>query len=226
MSSSRELVDKAEADAGKRFRADTTDHAMTVLHEDGLYRHLRFRNPETSEYWFDLVTWPYSLVVNGDMGSFHFSRVGSDTEDMFRLFRGKSGSINPDYWAQKLSVGRTDAEEYSQAKFRQVIAEQVEGDRVLSALVKTEILDDENTSSEEGARNLLEFFTHEGFRFTDTWEFNFNDWTYHYLWCCHSIVGGIAQYDAAKVTPPVPALDAAATAEVPAEVAPAVLVTS
>jgi hypothetical protein len=217
-----------EQTAAERFRRDTAEHQMETRHEDGLYRHLRFKRPETGEYWFDLVTWPFNLVVNGDMGSFHFCRVGSDTEDMFRLFRdSRDGSgINPGYWAEKLRVGRTEAEEYSEAKFREVITEQVEDDRVLSALVKTEILDDENIAYEEGARNLLDAFSHEGFRFTDTWDFNFNDWTAQYLWCCHAIVGGIAQYDAAKVPAPAPALDAAATAEVPAEDAAAELVTS
>lgn len=214
--------------AAERFQHDTAKHEMTTRHEDGLYRHLRFKHPETGEYWFDLVTWPFNLVVNGDMGSFHFCRVGSDTEDMFRLFRdSRAGArINPGYWAEKLRSGRSDAEEYSEAKFREVIAGQIEGDRVLSALVKTEIFDSEDIAYEEGARNLLEYFRHEGFRFTDIWEFNFNDWTAQYLWCCHAVVGGIALYDAAKLTPPVPALDAAAAAEVPAEVAPVVLVAS
>lgn len=198
----------------ERFEKDTAEHELTVLREDGLYRHLRLRKPDRGEYWFDLVTWPHNLVVKGDMGSFHFCRVGSDTEDMFRLFRdsGAGKRINPDYWAGKLCVGRSDAEEYSQAKFRQVIAEQVEGDRVLSALVKTEILDSDDAAYEEGARNLLEFFHHEGFRFTDTWEFNFRDWTHHFLWCCHAVVFGIRQYDAAKTPVPAPAVAAAAEA--------------
>lgn len=215
-----------ERTAAERFQRDTAEHRMETRHEDGLYRHLRFKRPESGEYWFDLVTWPFNLVVNGDMGSFHFCRVGSDTEDMFRLFRdsGAGESINPGYWAEKLRVGRSDAEEYSEAMFREVIAEQVADDRVLSALVKTEILDSDDVAYEDGARNLLDAFSHEGFRFTDTWEFNFKDWTAQYLWCCHAIVGGIALYDAAKLAPPVPALDAAAAVEVPAEAAPVVLV--
>jgi hypothetical protein len=215
-------------DIAERFRNDTAGHELTVLHEDGLYRHLRYRRPERGEYWFDLVTWPYNLVVNGDMGSFHFSRFGSDTEDMFVLFRdsGAGKRINPGYWAEKLRVGRTEAEEYSEEKFRQVVAEQVEGDRVLSALVKAEILDSDEIADEESARNLLDYFKHEGFRFTDTWEFNFRDWTPHYLWCCHAIVFGIRQYDAAKVPAPVPALKASATAEVEVEAPTAELVTS
>src|ERR1700677_95577 len=37
-----------------------------------------------------------------------------------------------------------------------------------------------------------------GFRFTDTWELDFKDFDHGYLWACHAIVAGIAQYDAAK----------------------------
>jgi len=73
------------ADTAERFKRDTKDHEMTVLHEDGLYRHLRFRKPAGgySEYWFDLVTWPGVLVIRGDMETFAFSR----TEDMLAFFR-------------------------------------------------------------------------------------------------------------------------------------------
>ena len=30
----------------ERFKRETAGHQMTVLHDDGLYRHLRFMNPE------------------------------------------------------------------------------------------------------------------------------------------------------------------------------------
>jgi hypothetical protein len=187
--------DYAEIQA--RFARDTAHHEMTVLHDDGLYRHLRFWRPDHGEYWFDLVTWPFNLVVKGDMGSFHFSRFGADTEEMFRLFRGRT-HINPGYWAEKLCAGRSDADEYSEEKFREVVLEQVAHDRVLTALVETEILESDDVSYEDGARNLLNFFQHESFQFSDTWELNFHDWTVQYLWCCHAIVWGIQRYDAAK----------------------------
>lgn len=38
----------------------------------------------------------------------------------------------------------------------------------------------------------------EGFKFTDTWEWDFKDFEHGYLWACHAIVAGIACYDAAK----------------------------
>src|SRR5947208_10170763 len=42
-------------DPAIRFARDTAKHEMTVAHNDGLYRHLKFRNTEHSYlYWFDL----------------------------------------------------------------------------------------------------------------------------------------------------------------------------
>jgi hypothetical protein len=90
-----------QKDAAEQFERNVTDHVMTVLHDDGLYRHLRFRKPGTGFYGFDLITWPGSLVVHGDTGSYTFSRI----TDMFEFFHRASGwnhgSINPHYWAEK-----------------------------------------------------------------------------------------------------------------------------
>lgn len=55
-------------EAAERFTKDVAGHVMTVLHDDGLYRHLRFVQPDRSGYWFEIVTWPGSLAVRGEMG--------------------------------------------------------------------------------------------------------------------------------------------------------------
>lgn len=39
-----------------RFLKDAENHKMTVVRDDGVYRHLRFMKPETTSYWFDLIT--------------------------------------------------------------------------------------------------------------------------------------------------------------------------
>ena len=53
----------------ERFAKDTATHAMTILRDDGLYRHLRFKRPNTSSYYFDIITWPGYLAITGDMGA-------------------------------------------------------------------------------------------------------------------------------------------------------------
>lgn len=91
-----------ERDTAECFARDVSGHVLTVLHDDGVYRHLRCSNPESSGYWFEVVTWPGSLAIRGDMdGGYVFSRV----TDMFEFFRrnGNNEGINPGYWAEKLS---------------------------------------------------------------------------------------------------------------------------
>jgi len=194
-------------DMAARFERDTAGHQMTILHDDGLYRHLRFRRPDRSAYWFDLITWPGSLVVNGDCGSFTLARC----DDMFEFFRGHG--INPQYWAEKVRAGKTTR--YSPAKFRQLVTEyaaDAEADEPgLTAAIAERIfgaLKEWDTGYEEGAREALRDFEYrpegdgsgsEPFRFTDAWEWDLHDYDWQFLWCCHAIQWGIGQYDKQKV---------------------------
>jgi hypothetical protein len=105
----RDLWKKDEADAAQRFAGDTAEHQLTVLRDDGLYKHLRFKKPGTGMYRYDLVTWPGYLTFCGDMGTLVFFR----TEDMLSFFRSNPDRptyrINPDYWSQKVVDGGTDS---------------------------------------------------------------------------------------------------------------------
>ncbi|MEU1133542.1 hypothetical protein ABZ383_27420 [Streptomyces sp. NPDC005900] len=96
-----------------RFARDTAKHEMTVLHDDGLYRHLRFAQPGHGSIGaFELITWPYNLVVKAGW-VFHFDIDA--TPDMFDLFRrtALTGQINPGYWSEKVRAGRDEAEGFS-----------------------------------------------------------------------------------------------------------------
>jgi hypothetical protein len=203
-----------ETDTAERFAADVAYHQMTVLRDDGLYRHLRFvrvaPNPKTGKperssfYWFDLITWPGSLVINGDMGGLMFSRI----EDMFEFFRGHR--VNPQYWAEKLPAV-TRVKEYSFELLAQLVAEHIEDAARefpgLAGDVKAEILDAADSGYEAGAHQLLADYRYYAdptdrysdrqpdFEFYDTWEWDLTDWSYQFLWCCHAIVWGIGQYD-------------------------------
>jgi hypothetical protein len=99
-------------------------HEMSVLHEDGLYRHLRFSNQSESpfsRYPFELITWPYNLVVKAGW-TFHFDIDA--TPDMFDLFRRTafSGEINPGYWAEKVRAGRDEVQGYEPDLLKREIA--------------------------------------------------------------------------------------------------------
>ncbi|KAB0331749.1 hypothetical protein LSO07_08570 [Janthinobacterium sp. PLB04] len=117
----------------ERFLRDVAEHAMTVIREDGVSRHVRFAKPGTSCMHFDLITWPGILCYTGDMGTYVFQR----TTDMFEFFRhdraynqsrGRALSINLGYWTEKLIAidgGRHGGKvkEFDDEKFKRVINE-------------------------------------------------------------------------------------------------------
>ena len=105
-----------------RFARDTAAHEMTVKHEDGLYRHLRFMKPEHGSFGaFELITWPYNLVVKTGW-TFHFDIDA--TPDLFDLFRrtALTGEINPHYWSEKVRAGRDEVEGFEPELLKAEIA--------------------------------------------------------------------------------------------------------
>jgi hypothetical protein len=111
-----------KADVLTRFKGDTATHQMTILRDDGVYRHLCFRRPGTSCYGFDIVTWPGHLAVSGDMGSSVFTRL----DDMFEFFRTPEERheehnglyINSGYWAEKCVANDGEKKEFSLDLFK------------------------------------------------------------------------------------------------------------
>lgn len=107
------------------FLRDVQHHKMTVLLDQGLYRHLRFKQPGSGNMWFEIITWPNVLTIHGDMGTWTFSRV----EDMFTFFRGSDLKINPSYWAEKLQhgnfSGRDGGKVWNQDTFRAHLLDQL-----------------------------------------------------------------------------------------------------
>lgn len=120
----------------EKFLKDVSTHEMTIIRDDGVNRHLRFKRPDSGSYWFDIVTWNGILVINGDMGNYMFSRI----DDMFNFFRtapndwnyNKNGlSINPSYWSEKLLAidnngGNGNIKEFDKNKFREQVKEHFE----------------------------------------------------------------------------------------------------
>jgi len=191
------------SDIAARFAQETAHHKMTVLHDDGLYRNLRFRAEANSFYWFELITVPGSLTFRGDGESFVFARV----EDMFEFFRGQR--VNQSYWSEKLTSNR-EVHRYERDIFEQRVKEafvetvrEREAPTGLGRAVRDQVLDPDGLFTdgawtEESAYLILRDFEFKGFRWTDTWEWDLRDYDWWFLWSCHAIVWGIAQYDAWK----------------------------
>lgn len=196
-----------DEDMRQRFLADTSEHEMTVILDDGLHRHLRFRQPGTIMYGYELVTWPGYLAIVGDCGDYMFSRIA----DMFEFFEADNARINPQYWAEKLQgPGHDPARSYDQRRFVEAITqwaddvvdgEFVDADDVdeFRAAVQDQILSRSHYDEHE-ARQLLDAFTYERVRI-DSWEWDFRDYTHRFLWCCWAIAYGIRQYRALPVKP-------------------------
>ncbi|MGE4198639.1 MAG: hypothetical protein AB7G11_16130 [Phycisphaerales bacterium] len=195
------------------FLRDVSRHQMTVFHEDGVYRHLRFRQSDTWNMGFDLVTWPGYLCYTGDMGCYTFARL----RDMFAFFRedspSKDGllSISPRYWAEKCqAMDRTSGiQEYEPETFRSDIRRWIddlaeyEDDKERVQRIREAVERDVIPHADDGeheAYRIAAMFECEDFFFDNLHEANFREYTHHYLWCCHAIVWGIRQYDAAKAT--------------------------
>lgn len=193
-----------------RFARDTVGHEMTVLHDEGLYRHLRFQNPKSSLYWYEITTTPGQLTYSGDGESFVF-RVAPDMFEMFRR-SAESGGINATYWAEKCKTG--NAESYSRERFEKYVWKQVaEAEpyyRGLREDVQEEIFDSLvwNVDGEHDALFVAmqyAFFLTAGpdangnrgpFSFRNVYDWQLRDFDWWFLFACHAIVDAIVKYDA------------------------------
>ena len=187
---------KAEKDVAERFPKDVAEHRLEIIRSDGLDRHLRYRKPGTYCMGFDIITWPGHLCFTGDMGTFVFARIA----DMFEFFRESDGrGINPGYWLEKvLACDRHGGvEEFSPELFREAIErrlDEAEASPGVREAVREEVLSAAHDGEHEAQRAAFEF-ERDGFRFQDFWETDCRDYTYHFIWCCHALVWGIAQFD-------------------------------
>lgn len=216
---------KLETDT--RFLLDTAEHRLTVIRDDGLYRHLRLQRPGTSCYYYDVITWPGYLTVTGDMGTWTFCR----THDMFRFFGGWTGEINTGYWAEKLEAGAgrsgSDllAREYDHEAFyrslKEYFSEYLEDAEEVEPDEDTDWDDDDDTPDSEKAivrevvRGLcLSHFNtdHEAYNavYEADWPKDWSSWdicdgltfktyTSHFRWILFAITWAISKYHNTKL---------------------------
>ncbi|BDC37722.1 hypothetical protein PTKU15_10190 [Paraburkholderia terrae] len=191
---------------------------MTIVRDNGIDRHIKFRAPAGSAYWFEILTWPGTLCIKGDMGTYVFSRL----TDMFELFRADDRGdpatlyINRSYWCEKLQAvdcngyGDGNAKEFSQENFERHVKERFESyfecyeitDEKRAQLwsdIESEILDRSHDGQTRAFDALMEFSDDEFPRlFEDCWEWSCKEYTFHFIWNLYAIAWAIRQYDAAK----------------------------
>lgn len=217
--------DANRAEVYERFKKDTANHQMVIVRDDGLYRHIRFRRPETYAYGFDIVTWPGYLAISGDMGASLFTRL----DDMLEFFRetperhDKADGlyINPSYWLEKCVANDGEAKEFStdllsayvRSAFDEYVKDQEDDDGRdpewaddLWEEIEQEIISraDDNPSVETAIKAMDEFAPDDerfsGFRFVDAWESasSLEDYTFHFLWRLYAIAYAVRAYDVAR----------------------------
>lgn len=194
-------------DAMRRFNRDVEEHQLEVLLDQGLYRHLRFKKPGTGMYYFDLITTPGQLTIRSDMGTYVFSRL----TDMFEFFTG-NGYVNADYWGEKLQAVDTNSgyREHSEDTFRSWVIENFWNRREyfepavaaeIWADIRDSIFDDyTDRTSKSACMDALDAFRSHDFRYHDTWDNDWTEFSYQYLWCCHAILAGIYAYNESKAS--------------------------
>ena len=190
----------------EQFLNDVKNHELTIHQNNGVYRHLAFRNPNDCDKYFNITTFPNHLVITGDMGALVFSRL----HDMFNFFRSDDLRINPGYWAEKIQSASYQGkiESYSEfdtdevKRFAQEYLDDFLEQNMLSELDKEELLEefDSEILHSEDEYEIVEAirnFDCHGFDFEEFWEGYYRKYRYHYIWLCYAIVWGIKKFDEA-----------------------------
>ena len=198
MTPPRDVMQNAKDHFGKA----TADHVLSIEHDDGLYRHIRFAKPGTNIYSFSVATWPGYLAIAGDVPTYIFTRE----PDMLSFFERCHGHPDPIYLSEKLS-GEFKTKRYSPEAFKKRVQEWLDGaSEVLSdqardflhGMVQRELLS-QAPGFEEEARSLLANFSAESdfmqrVTISETWEWDLSEWDQNFLWCLWAIVRIIDLY--------------------------------
>lgn len=178
----------------EQFNQDTKDHVLTILKEDGVYRHIFVGKPGTSMESFNIVTTPGYLHYYGDMGDFTFSRI----DDMLKFFWSKDyNGINPHYWAEKCYSGIT--KKWSIEKFRRNVQEWT-SDWVPSENPNSydsweyHVYSMIHAEDEYEAVMAVRNFSHKRYNFWDFWETSSDEYTDRFIWCCYALAWTAGEY--------------------------------
>lgn len=180
---------KSEEEVQKIFDRDSAKHEMKIEIDAGVNRSILFMNPESSIYWFRIVTFNNSLLIDGDCGTYCFKRL----PDMFEFFRNKR--LNVGYWAEKCVSYSDETNQFNPEKVTRIledIAKDFDGDEeereVLDEMLDRHFEDEHELNHFIGYGNSADFLQ-------DFWEHNLRDYTSSFIWNLCAIVYAIQKYD-------------------------------
>lgn len=200
----------------ERFTKDIAKHELKIQRDDGLFRHLVVKKPDSSDLHFNITTWPGYLCISGDMGCFVFKRLS----DMFSFFRNSGGRINPGYWQEKLQAGAGGDGAHAISAEPDLSAFDKRIKQYLDDFIESLDPEDEETAEKiadatEAVNDFIENRDNQefdvlsridswdpilagGLELDDFFDCRLDKYRFHYIWCCYAIVHAIAMYDAAK----------------------------
>lgn len=211
----REAPDNPAAGAWKTFREESAGHQLKVLHDDGLYRHLRMAEPGTRMWSWDIVTWPGHLATSGDVADgYTFSRE----PDMIGFFGKEKGlrpyfsdgapSIDFRYWAEKLQGEQRDTvKEYKHDLFVQYVKETLEDEKEYGEELSQERIDElvaEARGADENPLGALQWLEQYPDHFSDPWDHSFRDYTFTFQLACYAVNAAVQAYLTHTTAPAAP----------------------
>ncbi|MFA7254335.1 MAG: hypothetical protein WC107_07370 [Patescibacteria group bacterium] len=191
------------------FLEQVKDHTLTVIKEDGLYRHVRVGRPDTICESWEIHTWPGYLAMAGDMGCWVFQR----TLDMFCFFRphGAELETNPRYWAEKLEATDKTSdgwEKFSISKFQENVKQcaidacGVETFEEIPEERRDDLSTLLNASDEWDAVAAVREFESEWLCLADFWECSCQEMNTRFAFACYAIPWTVMLYDKVKQIEP------------------------
>lgn len=180
----------------EKFLSAVSSHEMQIILDDGCHRHLKFSKKHSSDCHFHITTWPGYLCFSGDMGCFVFSRL----KDMFEFHRAEhSFQIDFRYWAEKVEAGETT--QFSRQSLQNTISElykEWDSPEIIVGIDHYLSRADDNHDRYSAGELLDEFCSDCGRDEYETWEYEFKEYTYCFIWACYAIRYAISKYDLAK----------------------------
>ncbi|MCX5103448.1 hypothetical protein [Streptomyces sp. NBC_00439] len=134
------------AQAYATFLHETAEHELVMLHDDGLYRHLRIQKPGIHAWSWALTTWPGHLATSGDVADgYMFARL-MDMLDFFDItkrdhdyYSDGAPYIDFRYWAEKICGGRAhEMRKYDSDIFLQHVEDALNEDEELGLEAQAE----------------------------------------------------------------------------------------
>lgn len=187
-------------EAWKSFQTNSAGHELTVLHEQGLYRHIRMARPSSRAESWDIVTWPGHLATSGDIADgLTFSR-DPDMIEFFapeaidhNYFSDGAPSIDFRYWAQKLQGDqRQGILAYKHENFIRFVTETLterleDGDTPDLTKEDVDRLISEVNDLARDEADARDWLDEHDDQFPDSWENSFKDYSVHFQMACYAI---------------------------------------